>query len=277
MGKIERVTITIKPDVLKKIDKMVDGKNVRNRSHAIESLLADSMHKTELNTALIMAGGDAARLRPITYEIPKSLIPIHGKPMLYHQLKFLSRYGIDNIFLALGKHSNKVIEYFGDGGRFGVNIEYIQENTPLGTAGALAALKGRVKNTFVMLNVDTLIDVDISEALRFHKSVGTAATVVLASVDDPQNYGVAKMRGSHILEFVEKPKIPPSNLINAGFSVMEPEVVALVSKKRFMIEELYEKLAAKQALGGFVHDGQFFDVGSHAGYEKAIKKWKGYV
>jgi len=274
MSKIERVTITIKPELLKKLDNMVDGKNMRNRSHAIESLLIESLHKTDINTALIMAGGDSTRLRPISYEIPKPLIPIHGKPILYHQIKFLARYGIDNIFIAAGKHKDKIIEYFGDGNKFGVNIEYIEEKTPLGTAGAISALKNKVKSTFIMLNVDTLVDVDISEMFRFHRSIGSNATVLLTSVDDPQNYGVARMRGNDILEFVEKPKNPPSNLINAGFSLLEPVVIQIVPKKHFMIEKFYEKLARQHSLAGFVHDGQIFDVGTPEGYEKAIKKWR---
>jgi NDP-sugar pyrophosphorylase family protein len=274
MKKIERVTITIKPEILKKLDKMIDGRKIRNRSHAVESLLLDSIRKTDINTALIMAGGDAANLRPISYEIPKALIPIHGKPILYHQIKFLSSFGIDNIFIAVGKHSEKIIEYFGDGGRFGVNIEYIHEERPLGTAGALSYLKGLVKNTFVMLNVDTLIDIDLPELFRFHKNAGSMGTVALATVDDPEKYGVARMRGNSVLEFVEKPRFPPSNLINAGLSLFEPEAIRLVSKRRFMIEELYEKLTRLHNLSGFVHDGQFFDVGNHAGYERAIKNWK---
>lgn len=274
MKKIERITITIKPDILKKLDNMVDGNAIRNRSHAVESLLIDSLHKTEMNTALIMAGGDAASLRPISYEIPKPMIPIHGKPILFHQIKLLSSYSIDNIFVSVDKNSEKIIEYFGNGSRFGVNIEYMHEKKPLGTAGALRELRGKVKKTFVMLNVDTITNVDLSQLFNFHKSVNSIATVVLSTVDDPKNYGVARMRGNEILEFVEKPAKPPSNLINAGFSILEPEVINLVSKKHFMIEELYEKLCKLQKLKGFVHDGPVFDVGTHAGYERAIKNWK---
>ena len=274
MPKIDRVTITVKSDILKKIDNLIDGKTIRNRSHAIESLLRESLHKTDINSALIMAGGNAPDLGPLTREIPKPLIPVHGKPILYHQIKFLSRYGIDNLFVACGKEQDKIQEYFGNGSRFGVNIEYLREERPLGTAGALGMLKGRLKNTFLMLNVDTLIDLDIFEAVRFHKSISTLATVVLANVDDPQHYGVARMRGNRILEFVEKPRRPPTNLINAGVAMFEPDVLNVVSKGRLMIQELYKKLTAMKQLGGYVYDGRIFDVGTATGYEQALKGWK---
>ena len=251
-----------------------DKENIRNRSHAIENLVLKAMHKTDIDTAVIMAGGDASGLRPITYEIPKPLIPIQGKPILWHQIRFLKKYNIDNIFVTIGEGYEKTKHYFGDGSKFGVNIDYIIEKKPLGTVGALRLLKNNISRTFLFLNVDTLMNPNISEAIDFHKKQNTTATVFLVTVDDPSDFGVAIMRGNSILEFVEKPHAPTSNLINAGFCIMEPDIFKFVPKKRCMIDELFKRLASLHKLSGFLHDGTIFDVGTPAGYEKAIKNWK---
>src|SRR3972149_10373743 len=152
---VSRVTITIKPDLLKKLDKMVDKKSIRNRSHAVESLLVRALNKVEIDSALIMAGGDAVNLRPITHEIPKALIPIKGRPILEHQLNVLKKFDIRNIFVSVNHMHDKIRERFGNGSSLGVNINYLVEEKPLGTAGSLSLLKAR--GTVAMLNVDTLI------------------------------------------------------------------------------------------------------------------------
>jgi len=130
---VDRVTITIKKDILRRIDSMVDGNDIRNRSHAIENLLTKSLVKTGLDTALIMAGGEGVNLRPITYEIPKPLIPIRGKPILEHQLNLLKKHDVTNVILSVNYMNDKIRGYFGDGRRFGVDITYIEEENQMGT------------------------------------------------------------------------------------------------------------------------------------------------
>jgi NDP-sugar pyrophosphorylase family protein len=273
---IERVTITMKKDMLKKIDQMVDKKSIRNRSHAIEHLIAASMSKTDLDTALIMAGGDGVNLRPITYELPKSLITIGGRPILEHQINMLKKFDIRNIVLSVGPMHEKIKEYFGNGSKFGVKIEYIVEEKPLGTAGALRFMKDYTKSTFLMLNVDTLMNPKISDIYNFHKNEKTTATVLLTTLGDPSSFGVVRMHGNQVLEFMEKPPAikAPSHLLNAGLALFEKDVVKYVPQKPFMIAELFKKLSTKQQLSGFLHDGYIFDVGTQEGYTKAIKEWK---
>jgi len=273
---VERVTITVKKDILNKIDSMIDGKELRNRSHAVENLILKSFGK-KLDTVLILAGGEGTRLRPITYEIPKPLIPIHGKPILEHQINFLKKYDIRNILLSVGYMHDKVEEYFGNGSRFDVNIDYIVEKRPLGTAGSLRLIKNYIEDSFALLNVDTLMSPNITEMYEFHKKEDTIATILLVTVDDPSFFGVAKMRGNRILEFVGKPSLKkaPSKLVHAGFCIFEPSVINFVPKGRFMIENLFQRLAKKGEISGFVHDGSIFDVGTTEGYSKAIKNWKG--
>lgn len=273
---VERVTITIKKDMLRRIDSMIDKREIRNRSHAIENLLAKSLSKTGLDTALVMAGGEGAHLRPITYEIPKPLIPIRGKPILEHQINLLRRHDITNILLSVDYMSHKIKDHFGDGKRFGVDITYIVEDKPMGTAGPISLAKDYISKSFLFLNVDTLMDPNIYEMYEFHRKQRKLATVLLTTVDDPTRYGVVKMRGSQILKFIEKPRTKaPSKLINAGLCVFDQSVVSMVPKRKMMVEELFSRLSKEEQLVGFLHDGITFDVGTAQGYEKAIKEWKG--
>lgn len=275
MPNLERVTITVKSDLLKRLDSMIDKKNVRNRSHAVEGLLIKALHKVDLDTVVIMAGGEAAHLRPITYEIPKAMIPIRGRPILEHQIEMLKKYDIRNIILSVGHLHERIRDHFGDGSRFGVNIEYLVEAEPLGSAGPLALLKGRIKKTFAVLNVDTLMNPDLAGMYDFHKAQNSPATLLLSSTHGPEAFGVVRVSGNKIIEFIEKPKKNvQSPIISSGFHILEPEILDHIPKRRFMISELFAKLAKQGKLAGFLHDGNTYDVGSREGYERAIREWK---
>lgn len=271
---VDRITITVKKDLLKRLDSMIDKRDVRNRSHAVEQLILRGMTKTELDTVVIMAGGDGARLRPITYEIPKPLIPIKGRPILEWQINLLKGYDVRKILIATDRNCDKLAEHFGNGSKLGVGIEYLVESRPLGKLGALQLLRDRMTKTFGVLNVDTLVDVDIAEMYNFHKKQGTLATMLLASADKPEDFGVVRMKGNSILEFLEKPKKAEASLVNAGFYILEPGVLKFIGKGKTMTEDLFRALAKQGQLSGFVHDGRIFDVGTHEGYEKAIKEWR---
>jgi NDP-sugar pyrophosphorylase family protein len=270
---IKRVTVTIKPELLKKIDSMVGKGSIRNRSHAVEHLILKSI-RTEIDTVLILAGGDGSDLRPITYEIPKPLIPIHGKPVLEHQINMLKTNGIKHVILSVGYMKEKIKGYFGDGSRFGVVIDYIEEDRPLGTGGSIVLAKNYIKSATAVMNVDTLMSPDIQEMYEFHKREGRVATILLISKDDPRGFGVVKMKGNQITEFVEKPRKSRSNIVNAGFYILEPAILNMLPKRHFMLEDFFNELAKKGQLSGFVHDGDVFDIGSHDEYAKAIKKWR---
>lgn len=270
---VKRITITIKQDMLKRIDNMVDGSQIRNRSHAIENLIEQSLSRTDIGMALILAGGSGAKLRPIAYELPKSMIPVHGKPVLEHQISMYKKYGIKNIIVSLGNMDEKVRAYFGDGSRFSVEITYLNEKKSLGTAGALYAAKDLIKDTFVVGNVDTLLDPNIPEIIEFHKKEGKVATMVLTTSGNTSNVGVANMRGNSIVEFVEKPPQAESKLVNAGLYIFEPGIKRFLKKKGPLEKVVFPLLAQRGQLAGYVYDGKVFDVGFPEGYERAIKLW----
>jgi len=255
----KKIAITLDSELLKRIDSM--GKN---RSQIIENLLLNSL---KLESALILAGRRAF----LDKEYSKAMIPIHGKPVLEHQINMLKKNGIKKITVSIDSENfDEVKNYFGNSFN-GVSIEYLVETKPLGTAGPIAKFK--TNNTFLVINVDTLMNPDISEIYNFHKKQKTLATILLTTANNPRKYGVAKMSGNIIQEFIEKPRNPQSMHINGGLHIFEPEVINLIPKRHFMIEELFDKLIKKGQLSGFPYDGEVFDVGKPEGYEIAIKKW----
>ena len=158
----ERVTITIRRDLLAQVDKLIDGTKVRNRSHAIETLVTRSLG-SHLTTAVILAGGVGVKMRPFTYEMPKPMIPLNDRPILAHIIEQLREHGIHSILLLTGYLGEKIQSYFGDGSAYGVHITYLHEDQPLGTAGALRSIKPHVAaQPFFVIHGDVLADVNFT-------------------------------------------------------------------------------------------------------------------
>ncbi|TSC94695.1 MAG: mannose-1-phosphate guanylyltransferase [Candidatus Berkelbacteria bacterium Athens1014_28] len=275
----EKLTVTIKKSLFKKIDGIVDGKKIRNRSHAAEFLIESGLGINKIKKAIILVGGEGIRLRPFTYELPKAMLPVQGKPMVQHVLEILKSHGVMEIIMAIGYKGEKIKEYFSDGRSFGLDIKYVVEKTPLGTAGPLRLAKKYLTESFFIVWGDILSSLDLTDFMHFHKEHNGLATVALTTVSDPSRYGVAMLNGNQIIGFVEKPKkgSAPSNLINSGMAIMEPEIIEKYVKKsgKSMVEyDIYPKLAAEGKLFGYPFQGQWFDTGTHESYEKAIKEWK---
>ena len=225
--------------------------------------------------AIILAGGLGTRLRPLTYSTPKALIPVQGKTLTEHVIDVLKKLEINDITLSISYMADKIKEYFGNGEKFNLNISYAIEKVPLGTAGPLILLP-KIQETFVMVNGDNLFNLDFKKMLEQHKETKAALTIALTKVPDPSQFGVAKLENNKILEFVEKPKEnPPSNWINSGYYIIEPEVFDLVKGKEFAMMERYvfPELAKAGKLFGYKDDGQWFDTGTFENYERVKKEW----
>lgn len=273
----ERATFTLEASILKKIDGIIDGSSVKNRSHAVELLLLKALGEDKPSKALILAGGKGTRLKPITHEIPKPLVLVQGKPILQHNIELMRLNEIRDIIISIGYMGEKIKEYFGDGKRFGVSITYVEERKPMGTGGPLKMAKHLLDDTFVMCNGDELKDIDLFEMYKYHVDCKGLCTIALTTVDDPSSYGVPRLEGNRILAFMEKPKSPPSNLINSGLYVLEPEVISMVPDGPCSIEkDLFPKLASQRVLYGYPFSGQWFDTGTLERYDRAIKEWKGF-
>lgn len=272
----ERLTITLKKSLLNKVDGIIDGVRIRNRSHAIEYLITKSISPT-ISQAIILAGGKGLNMRPFTYEMPKGLFPVGGRPILEHIVELLSRYQIRDLIFSIGHLGEKIKEHFGDGKKFGVKITYISESREMGTGGAIARTRALItSDTFLVIHGDTLIDIDISDMVTFHREQETPVTIALTSVVDPSAFGEVVMRGSHILRFIEKPKKGKqrSQLINSGLYIMEKSIFNyLPSKEPSHLEDLFPQLATKGQLCGYLFEGRWVDIGTPVSYERAIKLW----
>lgn len=274
----ERVTLTLDSELLREVDRKVDGFKIKNRSHAIELMLMQVMGNTVPKTALILAGGKGVRLQPITYEIPKPLMLVHDRTLLEHSFDLFKKFNIKNIVLSIGYKGDKIKETIGNGRKFGVNATYVEESKPMGTGGAVKLAARMLNDTFICCNADELKDFDLMDMYLFHKENKATVTIALTSVDDPSMYGVARLQGNKILEFVEKPKKEnaPSNLINSGLYIMEPEVLNYIPAGRevSLEKEVFPKLAKEGRLFGYPFSGQWYNTGTMELYEEAIKKWK---
>lgn len=271
----ERITITLDRNLISQIDKRVDGVDIKNRSQEIEAILEDALGANIPSKAVLLVGGRGTRLRPLTDKTPKALLKVSEKTITEHLFDLLKKYGIRDVILCTGYLKEKISECFGDGSKFGVNISYVKEDKPLGTAGPLKLARRHLNDSFIASNGDELKNINIPRMFRLHKRKNALATIALTTVDDPSHYGVARLDGSRIIEFVEKPTNPPSNLINAGFYIIEPEVIDMIPDGFSMLEkDVFPKLAKMGRLRGFPFAGQWFDIGNIERYKIAEKKWK---
>ena len=264
--------------MIKDIDKIWHGTKIKNRSRAIEMLLSKALKQNHPKVAVFLLGGQGTRFRPITYEMPKALLPIQGKTVPEHLFDLFKKYRIKKFIFSLGHMADKIKKYFGNGSKWGVEIIYVIEKEPLGSAGAIKLAKRHLQDgPFVITNGDELKDIDLTDMYRLHKNSSAKITVALTTVEDPSAYGTAVMNGNNIMQFVEKPKKEeaPSNLIHSGLSIWEPSVLDEIPNGFSMYEkDVFPKLAKKEELFGYIFEGQWFDTGTPERYERAIKLWK---
>ena|SRR3989344_5365255 len=228
--------------------------------------------------AVIFCGGEGIRLRPLTLDIPKPLVPIQGKPVIEHLFDFFKECGIKDIVLTTCYLKEKIKEKYTEGDLVGLNINYIEEENLMGTANHIELARQYLTETFVVSNGDELKNFDMAEMLQLHKETGALVTIAIKEVPDPSSFGTVKLEGNKIVQFVEKPKKEeaPSNFISTGFYIMEPEVINYIPKSYSMLEkEIFPKLAQEGKLFGYKFQGQWFDTGTFERLATAEKEWKG--
>ena len=178
--------------------------------------------------AVIMAGGKGTRIASLNSTIPKPLLPVAGKPVLEHEIDCLKRQGITDVILTVGYMADRIVDYFGNGSRFGVRIDYIREEVPMGTAGALYYLKDKVKDDFLLLNGDMIFDVDFHRLTDFHKSHNADVTLLVHPNDHPYDSGIIIAdENNRVRGWLTKEDERGwySNCVNAGIHVMSPRML----------------------------------------------------
>jgi len=225
--------------------------------------------------AMVLAGGYATRLRPISYALPKLLFPVVGKPMIYWTLDLLKPIGVDEVVLAVNYLANQLRAEVGNN-HDGIKIEYSLEEVPLGTGGPikLASARTHFDERFVVTNGDVIASIELGKMLKHHEETGALITDALYEVKDPARFGVAQLDGDgRIRRFVEKPKAreAPSRLVNAGIYVIEPEVLKMIppNRKVSLEREIFPLLVKAGKLSGFPFSGDWFDIGSFTDYQMA--------
>lgn len=222
--------------------------------------------------AVVMAGGEGTRLRPLTSMRPKPMVPIVNQPVMEHILGLVKHHGINEVVATLAFMPQVIEDYFGDGDEWGMEISYAIEETPLGTAGSVKNAAEALTDTFIVISGDALTDIDLTEVIEFHKARGGAVTIALKRVPDPLEFGVVITdENGRIERFLEKPSWGQvfSDTINTGIYVVEPLVFDFIPEGKpfdFSSELFPALMAAGHELYGCVVDGYWADVGSLEGY-----------
>jgi len=227
--------------------------------------------------AVIMAGGEGTRLRPLTSNLPKPMMPLANKPMMEHILDLLRRHGFDEVVVTLAFMPDAIRNHFGDGSEFGVHIQYATEETPLGTAGSVRNAADALDERFLVISGDVLTDIDLGKVVAFHEEKGAMATIGLVPVENPLEFGIVITNEDGSIErFLEKPSWGQvfSDTINTGIFVLEPEIFDHIDPDRpvdFSSEVFPALLSAGLPLYGAVADGYWEDVGTLEAYVSAHK------
>ncbi|HHX73635.1 MAG TPA: NDP-sugar synthase, partial [Firmicutes bacterium] len=225
--------------------------------------------------AIIMAGGEGSRLRPLTCDRPKPMVPLMNRPLMEHIVALLKRHDLKNIGVTLQYLPEQIRDYFGDGRDFGVSMQYFVEDSPLGTAGSVKNAGDFLDETFLVISGDALTDFDLHKAIAFHRQKGGVATLVLTSVATPLEYGVViTEQDGRIVRFLEKPSWSEvfSDTVNTGIYILEPEVLQLIPEGKMFdfARDLFPLLMREgHTLYGYVAEGYWCDIGSIEQYHAA--------
>lgn len=225
--------------------------------------------------AVIMAGGEGTRLRPLTSNQPKPMMPIANRPMMEHIVRLLALHGFDDIVVTVAFLASHIRNYFGDGSEFGVRMRYATEETPLGTAGSVRNAASELDETFLVISGDVLTDVNLTDVFEAHVKAKADATIALKHVDNPLEFGIVITdEGGRVERFLEKPTWGQvfSDTVNTGIYVIEPKIFDLIAEGRpvdFSEEVFPAALEQGLTLVGQVVEGYWEDVGTPAAYLRA--------
>ena len=238
-----------------------------------------------MNKAVIMAGGFGTRLRPLTMNIPKPMVPILNVPMMEHIVNLLKTHDIDQVVSVLYFQPESITSYFENGKDFGIDMQYVMANADYGTAGAVRNAYEMIQGErIIVISGDVLTDFDLTEAIAFHEANKSQATILLTRVSNPLQYGIVMTDDQgNINRFLEKPSWGQvfSDTINTGIYILEPEVVEMIPyQEEFdFSKDLFPLMLKKEMkLMGYIAEGYWRDVGNLNEYQRGqIDAIKGNV
>lgn len=217
--------------------------------------------------AFVLCGGAGTRLRPYTYSIPKPMLRLGRKPILQYVVENLKLNGFTDLVFTVGYKKEHIMDYFGDGKKFGVKIAYATEEEPKNTAGSILDYMGKIRESFLVVMGDHLTDINLGAMMRAHRKSGAIATVALTKQEMQIEYGIAGLKGSEITEFTEKPKY--DLFINTAIYAFEPEIFRYISEREDFAKHVFPRLLKeKKKINAYVFEEYWVDVGRVSDYER---------
>lgn len=220
--------------------------------------------------ALILAGGAGTRMRPLTYVVPKALLPVGGKPLVERTIQYLKSYGIKEIVVCVAYLKKQIITTIGDGSALGVSVKYAESEIPMGTAGQLKSAESLIDGPFVAMNGDIVTSLNIANLISTHKASGGIGTIALKKYEVKIPYGhITLNKNTSIQRFEEKPTL--SFMANAGMYVMEPRIFSYIPENRVssLETEIFPRLLSRgEMLNSYYENAYWADVGSMTDFER---------
>jgi NDP-sugar pyrophosphorylase family protein len=259
----KRISMTISEEVLKRLDSVVDGINIRSRSEALETIAARYLETNK--TAVFLGGGEAERLK--VNGIFKPLLKVRGKPLILHNVVHLKNSGYRKIyFIGSGTLIGECFKVLGNGSSHGVEVSYIEEKKALGNAKTLQLAESFLKSTFLVLPIDNYFDFDLAELSRTHYLHNGIVTLAVQSTRESlSDLGVVEMAGDQIIGYEEKPKNPKTFLTSAFVSICDPKIFDYIPKgsvKWILQTEIFPRLVKERKLYGCMVSGTAVNIHS---------------
>lgn len=265
-----RLTITLTQDLLEKVDNIIDGQEIRNRSHAIENLIRKSLIPT-IKRVVILAGG---KKKGDTLPL---LAPINDQPLIFVLIDHLKKYGVSEFIICAGKNEAKIKKVLSNSEIVGIKIVYPQEKSLLGTAGAVKNARQYLQGEpFLVVHGDILIGMDFSGFINFHRNENSLATVAVKPRKMEKSYGKVLLQGNKITHFVGTDKQDQGiSIVNTGVYLFEPTIFNYIPNKPVSSfeKDVFPRLAEKGELSAFIFQGVWADISLKKNRRQAVSLW----
>lgn len=270
MRKRTRLTITLPNELLKRVDTLVDGSIIRNRSHAVEHLLGEALTQS-VSQAVILAGGKPAKRRSL-------LSLVQGKHLLQITIDQLRKYDITDCIICTDPDLIAELQKrFGDGSNLGMQLTYVPEVEPQGTAGALRNCTKYLRSApFLVMHGDVLTSINLQEFIEFHKNEQKKATIGVKPRQAERSFGQVFLQGNSIIQFLDRGADQGISIVNTGLYVLDPSVLDLIPKQKTPVNletDVFPKLAKDGELSAFIFQGLWYDITSPHLLEEASRRW----
>lgn len=264
-----RITITLARDLLKEIDQMIDQREIRNRSHAIELLLRQSLTPS-VKVAAILAGGVAK-----SRHLP-ALRTIGGRTLIETMVGHLVDHGVQDIYILAGENAQLISNVLSVTSARNAHVVYVDEQPPRGTAGAVKLLEKKIgEERLLVVHGDILTDIDLTEFVRFHEREGRLVTVAVKPREAERRYGKVMLQGNRITQFSDRDRNGGVSIVNTGVYLLQTEALGLIESRApsYFESSLFPHLAAIGELGAFMFQGLWFDISENDNYLLAQDRW----